>query len=262
MSTQSLVFDRAAGFYDETRGFPPGVEQPVAELIAQTGKLTAGSQVLEIGVGTGRIALPLTPLVGAYIGIDLAMPMMARLEEKQADTPKRVRLAQADASRLPFASGAFDAGVAVHVFHLIANWREALSELTRVLRPGAPLLHCWSRRSPLAEQLRSVQNAALPPRDQEAVGIRQREVPTFLADVGWRAISDEQVHEYSVTFTPQDFVTQLEQRIWSRTWQLSDEELARTVAETQTFVNRSYSDPHAPVSGNASFHVQAYLPPR
>jgi ubiquinone/menaquinone biosynthesis C-methylase UbiE len=59
--SNSINFDRAASYYDETRGFPAGVEEQVGAFIAQSVNLDANSRVLEVGVGTGRIALPLSP---------------------------------------------------------------------------------------------------------------------------------------------------------------------------------------------------------
>src|SRR3954468_5578760 len=114
MPNESVAFDRAADYYDRTRGFPPGVERDVAALMARVGVLTAASRVLEIGVGTGRIALPLAPHVRAYVGIDLARAMMDRLHAKRAGEP--IYLTQGDVTRLPFPNAAFDAVIAVHVF--------------------------------------------------------------------------------------------------------------------------------------------------
>ncbi|HJW36741.1 MAG TPA: hypothetical protein VJ769_08885, partial [Actinomycetes bacterium] len=53
----SVTFDRAAGFYDESRGLRP----EVSELVADRAEEAVGpaARLLEIGVGTGRIALPL-----------------------------------------------------------------------------------------------------------------------------------------------------------------------------------------------------------
>src|SRR3712207_7789166 len=42
-----------------------------------------------------------------------------------------IGLVQADAARLPFDNDTFDAVVAVHVFHLIGNWIEAMDEADR-----------------------------------------------------------------------------------------------------------------------------------
>jgi len=40
----------------------------------------------------------------------------------------------ADVTRLPFATGQFDLGVAVHLFYFIKEWRRAARELLRVVR--------------------------------------------------------------------------------------------------------------------------------
>lgn len=143
---RSIVFDRAAGYYDETRGLPAPVLERIGELmIGAIGKPAA--RVLEAGVGTGRIALPV--LVAStdevrFTGIDLSLPMMRRLQEKVAhDSQVRSRLSllQADAMRLPFIDAAFDAVIEVHVLQLIPRWHAALGEMRRVLRAGGALLH-------------------------------------------------------------------------------------------------------------------------
>ena len=144
MPSQSVAFDRAADYYDRTRGFPPGVEREVASLMARVGSFSPSTRVLEIGVGTGRIALPVSAHVGKYYGIDLARPMLERLLAKQTSEP--VFPVLGDATRLPFPSNTFDAVIAVHVFHLIPGWRDALSEVSRVLRSGGVLLHGWNGR--------------------------------------------------------------------------------------------------------------------
>src|SRR5215218_7987283 len=100
MMAQSIAFDRAADYYDQTRAFPPGDEKRAAALLARAGGFTTADHVLEIGVGTGRIALPLAPHVGAIFGIDLSLPMMQRLASKR--TGEAIYLTHADATRLPF----------------------------------------------------------------------------------------------------------------------------------------------------------------
>jgi ubiquinone/menaquinone biosynthesis C-methylase UbiE len=53
----SVAFDRAAGYYDESRGLCPEVQELVADRIEEAAG--PGARLLEVGVGTGRIALPL-----------------------------------------------------------------------------------------------------------------------------------------------------------------------------------------------------------
>lgn len=257
----SIAFDRAASFYDETRGFPPGVEQPVAALIAQAGKITSTSQVLEIGVGTGRIGLPVSTHTGAYYGIDLAVPMLNQLRAKQNGEP--IFVAQADATRLPFADRAFDAAISVHVLHLIPNWQAAVTELARVLRPGAPLLLCWNAgdEHPQVKKLWDAWNDAIPLERRTQVGAKADQDPLFLVDEGWQKHGSEQVHEFPVMFNPQRHVERLRQRVWSRLWQLTDEELNVGVAAVEAAIADQFSDSTIEILHSGRFHVQVYLPP-
>ncbi len=61
--------------------FQPGVVDPVVSFLAD---LAGGGGALELGVGTGRITLPLSQrgVPGAMHGIDLSPAMLARLREK------------------------------------------------------------------------------------------------------------------------------------------------------------------------------------
>ena len=168
--SDSVVFDRVAGDYDATRGFPPGVEEAVADAFVRAGGLGPASRLVEVGVGTGRIALPLAARVGGIVGIDRSAPMLAKLVTKRAARPVAavrgdgarprsagglavvrgdgarprsaggVAAVRGDGTRLPLADASVDAAVAVHVFHLIPGWRAVLAELARVLRPGGLLL--------------------------------------------------------------------------------------------------------------------------
>ncbi|MGH2748790.1 MAG: class I SAM-dependent methyltransferase [Actinomycetota bacterium] len=135
--TDSLSFDRASEFYDATRSLPSAVMERVVELLRA--ELRGHDTCLEIGVGTGRIALPLREAGITMAGVDLSLPMMAKLVEKSGRrTP--FPLAVADATRLPFRDDAFGASLACHVLHLILDWRVAVSELVRVTCPGGVIL--------------------------------------------------------------------------------------------------------------------------
>src|SRR5258707_8791595 len=186
MPSGSVVFDRAAHYYDDTRGFPPGEEQHVAELISRVGGWNMDSRVLEIAIGTGRIALPLSRHVRAIYGVDLSRPMMERLRAKQSSEP--IWLTEGDITRLPFKSGSLDGAVAVHVFHLVPDWQGALREVARVLRPGAVLVHAGNGKTPAYEGLSAAINAELPSYEQSVLSVFDREDDHFLIDTGWRRV--------------------------------------------------------------------------
>src|SRR6266542_2949543 len=73
--------ERVAARYDESAAdmFEPAVVDPVVDFLAE---LAGDGAALELGIGTGRIALPLT-LRGVRVhGIDLSEAMVARLRAK------------------------------------------------------------------------------------------------------------------------------------------------------------------------------------
>jgi len=73
--------EREAAVYDEQEAemFDPGVVTPMVDMLAD---LAGGGAVLEMGIGTGRIALPLTQRGVRVHGIDASAAMVARLRAK------------------------------------------------------------------------------------------------------------------------------------------------------------------------------------
>ncbi len=100
-------------------------------------ELPRDGRCLEIGVGTGRIALPLIESGINVVGVDISAEMLRRYVEK---APANIEVALADATRLPFADRTFTSAIASHVLHLIPGWVTALDELVRVVAPGGVLL--------------------------------------------------------------------------------------------------------------------------
>lgn len=134
---KGVNFDRAADYYDATRGLPDRVSQAITDVLAT--ELEGRDRCLEVGVGTGRIALPLAERGVQLIGADIADAMMRRLVANAGGRPP-FPLVLADAAVLPFASAAFDAVLASHVLHLIPGWPAVVDEARRVVRPGGVLL--------------------------------------------------------------------------------------------------------------------------
>ncbi len=261
MPSQSIVFDRAAGFYDETRGFPPGEEDHAAALLCTAGHLTADSRVLEVGIGTGRIALPLAPHVRDVVGVDLSTKMLARLLAKRDD--QRVYPTNGDALHLPFATHIFDAVVAVHVFHLIVEWRDVLHEIARVLRPGGVLLHAWNDSDSRANDvLADAWDNAVGKERRQHVGVSFEERETFLEDSGWRPDGEMLNHAYLTMRVPRLFLQRLEMRSWSNMWRMSDDTVARGIAAVHAaMVEHNIGlDDQRPFEN--VFSVRAYQPPR
>ena len=73
--------ERVADRYDESSAetFEPAVVEPMVDFLAE---LAGGGAALELGIGTGRVALPLAQRGVRVHGIDLSEAMVARLRAK------------------------------------------------------------------------------------------------------------------------------------------------------------------------------------
>ena len=71
--------DRVAATYDDDEMFDPATVGPAVDFLAE---LAGDGPALELGIGTGRIALPLAGRGVPVHGIDLSASMVARLRAK------------------------------------------------------------------------------------------------------------------------------------------------------------------------------------
>lgn len=135
--SDSIRFDTAADHYDKTRAVSDETMDRTISLLSS--ELRDRGRVLEVGVGTGLLALRLHEAGIPVSGLDLSAPMLAKLIEKAGGAPP-FPLVLGDATTMPFADGAFGAAYLRWVLHLIPCWRAGLAEMARVVRPGGVLL--------------------------------------------------------------------------------------------------------------------------
>lgn len=96
-----------------------------------------GERALDVGTGTGALALALAPLVQSVVGVDTEP---ALLERARALAPGNATFEEGDATALPFHDGAFDLTGTLRTLHHVHRPELAVAELARVTRPQGRLL--------------------------------------------------------------------------------------------------------------------------
>jgi len=106
-------------------------------------RMTAQSIVLDIGCGTGSLALRLAPLAGHVHGLDLSSEMIRIASGKaQAQQVENVSFHTGafDDSFTAFADGSFDGICAYSLLHLLEDPAAGLHRIHRLLKPGGFLV--------------------------------------------------------------------------------------------------------------------------
>lgn len=139
----SRGWDQYAPFYDWENA--QTVARRDIEFWQRLAAAQAGS-VLELGCGTGRLAVPVARTGVHLVGIDRSAPMLARAQSrlKRAGLADRTLLVRGDIRNLPFRSRrGFQLVMApygmLQSLTREADLRAALASVKRVLRPGALL---------------------------------------------------------------------------------------------------------------------------
>jgi len=254
---ESIVFDRAADIYDATRGFPPGVAERVAALVDEAAGLKRGARLLEVGVGTGRLALPLAARGLRVTGVDLSRRMMERLLAKRGTLS--VDVVHGDAAQLPFARASFDAVLGVHVFHLIPCWRDVLREIARVLHPRGVFVHGADDRASDWAQWRDCFG-----QDHRVgnVGVPYEQIESFPEQEGWQLVGAPRRLAFSRQLEPRQLVEQLVRRDWSWTWRLSDAQIAEAAESLRAMLTQRFGRLDSSTVVQSGFWVRAYQPSR
>lgn len=115
-------------------------------------ELDAGQAMLDVGCGTGTLAIDAAARVGAagrVAGIDPAPRQIARARARAKRAGLAIDFEVAVIEALPFPNGSFDTVTSTLMMHHLPEdlKRQGLSEVLRVLRPGGRLVVADFKRS-------------------------------------------------------------------------------------------------------------------
>jgi len=242
-----FTFDkRVSDQYDAQRAHPPEVASQVgaaiAELAGQDGR------ILELGVGTGRIALPLAAAGCTVVGVDISAEMLDKLSCEPAVQEGRIELVHSDICELPLTEREFDAVTAVHVLHLVPEWAKALDAAAAVMKSGSAVIlgRDWVDPKSMAGSMQNAFRRA----------VIEQAGPQLKAPTGGKVIAEtivslgfEPEHvgdneivaaEWETTISPSEFIAAVRRRANPESWILTDDIMEPVVESITAFAHEKW----------------------
>ncbi|MGH8933116.1 MAG: class I SAM-dependent methyltransferase [Egibacteraceae bacterium] len=150
----SHSWDDGAATYDQAAGhgrLSPPERDAWTRLLSRLVDPSRPRRILDVGTGTGFLALLLAELGHDVVGIDPSEPMLAKARAKATAAGLTIDLRQADAYDPGLPDGSVDVVVSRHVLWLLHEPERAVSAWARTTRPGGRIIDidgAWLPRSP------------------------------------------------------------------------------------------------------------------
>lgn len=228
-------FDRLAEIYDATRG---GEERGRYHARELSQLLRKEDLVLEIGIGTGLVALALSEIGFNVVGIDISRLMLRRAWERIGS-----RVAVADAAALPVASGSTRQVYAVWVLHHVHDRAAAFREIARVLRPGGLFVTVpasGASPDPITDLVHDMSTRL------DAPSAENPDLEGLAAEAALRLVETRLCTPYSFEQSPNEAAAQIEARSQVYLYHVTDEQWAQVVLPTIAAL-RALPDPDQPI---------------
>jgi phosphatidylethanolamine/phosphatidyl-N-methylethanolamine N-methyltransferase len=183
------VYQNIARVYDYTYGptLHPGRIEAIEKM-----RIRPGTQVLEVGVGTG-INLGMYPRTAKITGIDLSSRMLdkakKRIEEKGL---LNCDVLEMDATKMTFADNSYDVVYAPYVISVVPDPVAVAKEMYRVCRPGGRvvILNHFKSFNPIMSKIET----AISPMTVHIGFTADLDLPKFLEQADLRPKSIEKVN--------------------------------------------------------------------
>lgn len=211
--------DETIDAHDRQRQLPSAVFQLLIAKLAD--RLGPHQPCLDAGAGSGMMTVPLAQNGIAMTALDSSPAMLARLQNRAAGMPN-LDIVRADIIAMPFPDHAFGSVMVANVFHLIVAWKQALSEMVRVLNADGILLVNLGGEGDIPDELFQLTNVFFThlamPSDQAQPPVGPASAEDFEGAV--REHDFQAAEPIAVTYddelTPEAVVQRLEQNAFAR----------------------------------------------
>jgi ubiquinone/menaquinone biosynthesis C-methylase UbiE len=254
---------RVAHAYDRNRYHPPEVSGRIATAMVEPldREFKGAAHFLEVGVGTGRIGMPIVARGVQFTGVDIDPEMMSVFRQKFGGVSRRVSLVTADAQELPFTDASFQAVIAVHVWHLVPDLTRALDEAIRVTQPGGFLFEGWDAPDATSAEL-EIQDAWCRALEKLGHPVQRGGHRSALnaseAHLKGRGLNPEEnvIARWEVSHTPLEVVEALEDGLYSFTKNIPLELRFEAGRAIKPFLDERYKELETPIKTPWSFHLR------
>jgi SAM-dependent methyltransferase len=169
--------DEAAGFKHAMRAaYAAGSYEKVAALeadsavrLVQRVDLRPETDVLDVGTGTGNLAIPAAQAGARVVGLDLSAAQLEDAQRRAAQAGVVVQWIVGDAEALPFPDASFDQVMSAFAVMFAPRHKLAARELVRVCRPSGRIAICSWTPASIVGELMEIVSAALPPPPEYAL---------------------------------------------------------------------------------------------
>jgi SAM-dependent methyltransferase len=173
----------------------------------------AGQHVLDVGCGTGVVAVTAARRGARVAGLDLTPALLDRARENSRIAGVEIDWHEGDVENLPFADGAFDA-VLSQFGHIFAPRPEvATAEVLRVLKPGGTIAFATWPPELLMGRIFMTTARYAPPPPQGAAPPTQWGDPRIVSERLGKAVKDivfDRARMLAPALSPQHFRTVFE----------------------------------------------------
>ena len=138
--TQRVDFSGNAPIYDRRHGAM--LPSDVVRALASAAALAPGELAIDIGAGTGRVAIALADFGCRVLAVDPAAAMLNELRSKAEGRP--IWAVSGEGEQLPCAPERFDVVILARLLYLIDDWRLVVRQAHGALKPGRHVLHEWA----------------------------------------------------------------------------------------------------------------------
>jgi SAM-dependent methyltransferase len=115
------------------------VTTPSAARLVRFAGISSGARVLDVGCGTGVVAIAAARVGARVEAIDLTPQLLERARENARIAKVNIEFREADAEDLPFRDGEFDIVVSQFAHMFAPRPEVAIAQMLRVLRPGGTI---------------------------------------------------------------------------------------------------------------------------